>query len=114
MPTPFPGPQPPPETQRFSKRFVVLGVLAGIVGAPIVLALLGQLLALVSDTLQLLTFSSMLLVPVAGIVLAAVPGPPWRRGFGLGLVIGPVLAFIVLAGLCVALIAAYSASAGPS
>lgn len=46
---------------------------------------------------------------VTGITLTAVEGPPARRGFGLGLLIGWGLAPIVFAGVCtIIVIGAYS------
>ena len=52
-----------------------------------------------------LLFLGLLLgVLVTGIVLAASPGPPVRRGLGLGLVIGWGVTLIVAAGLCVAIL----------
>ena len=96
------GQWPPPAQpeRRFAKGAVAGGVLLGIVGT-IGLPLLGVLLPRVG---ALLFFPLLLGVLVTGIVLAASPGPPVRRGLGLGLVIGWGLTLIVAAGLCVAIL----------
>lgn len=93
--------QPPgPPERRFAKGAVAGGVPLGIVGT-IGLPLLGVIVPRVG---ALLFFPLLLGVLVTGIVLAASPGPPVRRGLGLGLVIGWGLTLIVAAGLCVAIL----------
>jgi len=50
------------------------------------------------------TFLWLLFAPLGplllGAIVAAVPGPPARRGFGLGLVLGWAPASVVAAGVC--------------
>ena len=95
----WPPPPGPPE-RRFSKGAVAGGVPLGIVGT-IGLPLLGIIVPRIG---AVLFFPLLLGMLVTGIVLAASPGPPVRRGLGLGLVIGWGLTLIVAAGLCVAIL----------
>jgi hypothetical protein len=94
-------PAPGPPERRFSKGAVAGGVPLGIVGT-IGLPLLGVVVPVIGP---LLFLGLLLGVLLAGILLAASPGPPVRRGLGLGLVIGWGLTLIVGAGLCIALLA---------
>jgi len=102
-----PGP-PAPQGRRFSTPYVILGTNAGLVGPGLVTALANQVSDAVHMRLGGLGLLSIFVLPGLGLVLAVMQGPPERRGFGLGLVIGPVLGIIVLAGLCIALIASYA------
>jgi hypothetical protein len=99
------GQSPPPGSpeRRFAKGAVAGGVPLGIVGT-IGLPLLGVAVPVVGP---LLFLGLLLGVLLAGILLAASPGPPLRRGLGLGVVIGWGLTLIVAAGLCVAILSSF-------
>ena len=94
---------PGPPERRFSKGAVAGGVPLGIVGT-IGLPLLGVVVPVIGATaVPRVALPRRAAWPV--ILLAASPGPPVRRGLGLGLVIGWGLTMIVGAGLCIALLA---------
>jgi hypothetical protein len=100
-----PGAQPP---RRFPIGAVVGGVVMGVVGTVLVPVVLGGLASVagpVAVVFGLLGIVALLLPLILGIVLAASAGPPGRRGFGLGLVIGWGLLLVLAGGLCIALIA---------
>jgi hypothetical protein len=104
------GPPPGPP-RRFGTGAVVGGAVVGVVGTialPVALGLLASVAGPVSFAFGLLAVVSVVVVLVLGIVLAATPGTPERRGFGLGLVIGWGLLLLVGGGLCIALIAGLS------
>jgi hypothetical protein len=108
---PPPEPQPGPEGQRrFSGPSVALGVVAGLVGTPLLLVLAVVVLNGVSRAfgdvpapalLVLLVFAGPLL---AAILLASRHAGSRRRGFALGLAIGWGAFLILGAGVCVAIV----------
>ncbi len=88
-----------------------MGVAVGIVvtiGLPALAVLVGTRVEV--PPLAQGGFGVGVLVPLAtGITLTALEGPPARRGFGLGLLIGWGLAPIVFAGVCtIIVIGAYA------
>ncbi len=98
----YPPPPQQPAHRRFAWWWLLPGGLVGLVATPGI-SYLGILLdprlqsGLTTLWLLIMPFGPLLL----GALLAAVPGAPARRGFGLGLVLGWAPASIVAAGVCV-------------
>ncbi len=110
-PGPAAGPAPAPAAgpgaaRRFHQPSTWLGVLLGLIAAPVAL-LLGTSVDLGRLTTVLL-LASLVAPPLVGGVLAAVGGNPRRRGLGLGLVMGWGLLMVIGGGLCIALLSQYS------
>ena len=117
----FEPPQGPPEPRperalqsprRFAGGAVVLGVVAGFLGTPVMLLVAGLIQGFLGDAgdagqlvAALLGAALILGPPVRALDLAVKKGSAQRRGFALGYVIGVAVLVIVGAGLCVAVLA---------
>lgn len=126
VPPPYtgpPGPWQPPPPRRFSTGAIWGGIFLAlpvmlVVGAVGIGGLrwtewLNEVAGPLGSLGPLGLGLSLQVVPlIVGVVLAAVPGTPTRRGLGLGLVIGWAVWSIVGAGVCVLLIVAISGSLG--
>ncbi len=97
----YPPPPQQPAHRRFAWWWLLPGGLVGLVATPGI-SYLGILLdpqlrsGWTTLCLLILPFGPLVL----GALLAAVPGAPARRGFGLGLILGWAPASIVAAGVC--------------
>ena len=101
-----PPPPPQPPARKYAPKWIWLGVAAGT-AVTIGFSFLGLVLATTvqQGAAASIVFLIGLLTPlVIGIVLTVKEGPPPRRGFGLGLIIGWAIAPIVFAGLCILVI----------
>ncbi len=103
--------------RRFAGGSVVLGVVAGLFGTPLVVVAVGVLVsALAADVgaaAALLVLAAVFAPPVAAVVVASKQGTPERRGFALGYAIGWAAFVIVGAGVCVAILSQLGAGLSP-